>query len=155
MKRFKTKIISGGKAPYTSWTFVVVPDAIQREWNKARLDVCGTINGEPFRGTVSRGEGVHRMPVKKALLEKIGVTKGGVVDVAMEFDAEPRPVDVPDELKAILKKDKSLAQLFDAMPPSHRRAWATYVGEAKRPETRARRAQKAPDGIRARAFPNQ
>ena len=154
MKRFKTKLVSGKKAPYTSWTFVVVPEAIQEEWKKARFNVRGTINGEPFRGTLSKGEGVHRMPVRKELLEKIGVARGKGVEVAMELDPEPRPVDVPDELKAVLKKEKSLAKLFDAMPPSHRRAWAAYVGEAKRPETREHRAQKAPEGVRTRSFPN-
>lgn len=155
MKRFKAKLRSGEKAPYSTWTFVFVPEAIQKEWRRARLDVHGTINGEPFRGTVSKGEGVHRMPVKKAFLDRIGVAKGDVVEVAMEIDTEPRPIDVPDELRAVLAKDPSLGRIFDAMPPSLRRAWATYVGGAKRPETRARRARKAPDGIRARVFPNQ
>lgn len=115
----------------------------------------GTINSEPFRGTISRGEGVLRMPVKKSLLEAIGLSCGMSVDVAMELDTEPRPVNVPEELQSILKKDKSLAQLFDSMTPSLRHAWANYVGEARRPETRARRAQKAPDAIRARRYPNQ
>ena len=143
MKRFQAKLVQGKKTPYTSWTFVVVPEAIQQEWQKARFDVRGTINGEPFRGTVSKGEGVYRMPVKKELLDKIGVTKSSSVDVAMELDTEPRPIKVPDELKAVLEKDKSLAKLFDAMALSHRRAWATYVGEAKRAETRAHRATKS------------
>jgi hypothetical protein len=155
MKRFKAMLVSGNKIPYDSWTFVVVPEAIQSEWNKARCDVKGTINGEPFRGTVSRGEGVHRMPVKKELLEKIGVAKGATVNVAMELDSEPRLVEVPEELQAVFKQDESLAKLFEAMSPSHRRAWASYVAEAKRPETRVRRAQQAPDGIRARVYPNQ
>jgi len=155
MKRFETKLVPGRKAPYTSWTFVVVPEAIRAEWQKARFDVRGTINGEPFKGTVSKGEGVHRMPVKKELLERIGAAKGDVVEVAMALDTEPRPVVVPDELKAVFRKDRPLAKLFDALPPAHKRAWATYVGEAKRPETRARRAERATVGIRARAFPGE
>ena len=85
-------------------------------------------------GTVAKGEGVHRLPVKKEFLEKIGVAKGEVVEVTMELDTEPRPIDVPDELKAILSRDRSLAKRFDAMSPSLRRAWAGYVGDAKRPK---------------------
>jgi hypothetical protein len=153
MKRFRTRLVSGKKVPYASWTFVVVPEAMQKEWKKARFSVRGTINGEPFRGTVSKGEGVYRMPVKKRFLDEIKVTRGQLVEVTMELDTGQRPLDVPDELKAFLKADRALARQFEALPPSHRRAWATYVGEAKLPETRARRAQKAPDGIRTRAFP--
>jgi uncharacterized protein YdeI (YjbR/CyaY-like superfamily) len=41
------------------------------------------------------------------------------------------------------------------MSPSLRRAWATYVDEAKRPETRLRRAEKAREGIREKLYPNQ
>lgn len=155
MKRFQAELVAGKKTPYATWTFVVVPDGARSAWKQARVDVRGTINGEPFRGTVAKGEGVQRMPVKQELLRKLGVAKGDVVDVAMELDTEPRDVAVPDELQAVLKQDKSLAKLFDAMSPSHRRAWSTHVGEAKRPETRARRAQAAIDGIRARLFPNQ
>jgi hypothetical protein len=96
MKRFKAKLVAGKKAPYTSWTFIVVPEVIQNEWKKARFNVRGTINGQPFCGTVSKGEGVHRMSMKKELLEKIGVSKGTNVDVAMELDTTSRPVDVPE-----------------------------------------------------------
>jgi len=155
MQRFKAKLVPGKKTPYSSWTFILIPEAIQKAWKKPRCNVRGTINGEPFRGTISQGEGVYRMPVKKSLLNKIGVSRGTSVEVVMELDTEPRAIDVPEELQAVLDKDKSLAKLFDAMSPSHRRAWTTYVGEAVRPETRARRAQKASDGIRARAYPNQ
>lgn len=156
MERFKTKLVSGGKAPYSSWTFLVLPEKILKQWGQTgRIEVRGTLAGVPFRGAMSRGEGVHRMPVRRALLEQAGVSRGDVVDVTVELDRESDRVEVPEELRAILDDDAELAALFDEMPPSHRRAWAGYVAEAKRPETRARRARKAPDGIRSRAFPGQ
>ena len=155
MQRFKSKLISGRKAPYSTWTFVVVPETVRSRWKTARVPVRGTVEGEPIRGTVSKGEGVHRLLVRKELLAKIGAAKGEVVEVALEVDPEPRPVEVPDELRQVLKRDRALAKLFDALPPGHRRAWARYVGEAKRAETRLRRAERAPEGVRARAFPNQ
>ena len=63
------------------------------------------------------------------------------------------PVKIPDELQAVLEANPEVAALYDVLPPSHQRAWAEYVAEAKRPETRMRRACNAPAGIRARAFP--
>lgn len=43
--------------------------------------------------------------------------------------------------------------LFAALPASMRRAWATFVGEAQRAETREARAARAVAGIRAKAWP--
>jgi hypothetical protein len=155
MQRFETELVAGGKAPYTRWTFIVIPDAVRAAWKRARAEVRGTIGGAPFRGTVAKGEGVYRMPVKRELLGRIGAARGDVVAVAIELDPEPRPVVVPDELAAVLKGDRELARLFDALPPSHRRAWAQHVGEAKQAATRERRAGKARHGIRSRSFPGQ
>jgi uncharacterized protein YdeI (YjbR/CyaY-like superfamily) len=38
---------------------------------------------------------------------------------------------------------------FDALAPSHRRDYAEHVAEAKRPETRERRAAQAIERLRA------
>ncbi len=95
------------------------------------------------------------MPITRAIQTAAGVSLGDRVDVTLEPDPEPRPLDVPEELQALFDDDPELARLFEAMAPSHRRAWATYIGDAVRPETRRRRAQKAPAGIRARAFPGE
>jgi hypothetical protein len=150
---FEATLVPGGKAPYTTWTFLVIPSEIAEAWGPGRHAVRGTLAGIPFRGTVSRGEGVLRMPVPGQLRDQAGVSNGDQVAVSIERDPEPRPVEIPDELRAVLDTDPELAQLFDALPPAHRRAWAGHVGEAKRPETRVRRAARASAGIRARSFP--
>ena len=62
---------------------------------------------------------------------------------------------MPEALRSVLAEDSEAAELFEALPPSHRRAWAQYVAEAKQAETRERRARKAPDGIRAKRFPGE
>ena len=153
MKGFKTTLVSGGKPPYTSWTFLIIPAELAAEWGAGPIAVRGTISRTTFRGTASRGEGQLRIPIPRELRERAGVAIGDTVDVAIELDPNPRPVTVPEELRAVFRKHPDVAQRFDQLPPSLRRAWAAYVEEAKRPETRNRRAQKAPHGIRAREFP--
>jgi hypothetical protein len=153
MHCFQTILVPGKKSPYRSWTFIIIPPELAMEWGAGQKVVRGTISGKVFRGTASRGEGVLRVPVPRALREEAGVRCGDTVEVVLELDTNPRPVYIPNELQAVLKANPEVAALYDELPPSHRRAWATYVAEAKRPETRMRRAQKAPDGIRARAFP--
>ena len=56
-------------------------------------------------------------------------------------------VDVPAELDAALSGDARAA--FDALAASHRREYAEWVAEAKRPETRVRRAERAVEMLRS------
>ncbi len=153
MKGFRTTLVRGSKPPYDSWTFLIIPPELASDWGLGRIAVRGTISGTPFRGTAARGEGQLRIPIPKDLRERAGVAIGDTVDVEIERDTNPRPLIIPDELRTVFSKQPDVARLYEELPPSHRRAWAEYVGEAKRPETRVRRAQKAPDGIRARHFP--
>lgn len=153
MPSFLAALVSGTKRPYDSWTFVVVPDHVVAALGSKRAQVRGTIQGVSFTGTVSKGEGVYRMPVPRDLQSKARIARGDEVRVFMEFDPEPRPIDIPLELQQVLAADPDLARRFDGLPPAHRRAWAGYVADAKRAETRIKRAAKAPDGIRSKSFP--
>ncbi|MGE3615088.1 MAG: YdeI/OmpD-associated family protein [Gemmatimonadales bacterium] len=153
MPRFRTTLVAGKKNPYRSWTFIIVPADLADRWGPGPKAVEGSISGHPFRGTASRGEGELRIPVPRGFLEETGLARGDRVDAALELDAAPRVVAIPDELRRILEADADLAARFADLPPAHRRAWAAYVAEAKRPDTRLRRAARAPAGIRARAFP--
>jgi len=149
MPRFSAVLVPGTKPPYHTWTFLVVPAHITLRPGPVR----GTLNGSPFRGSLARADGTLRIAVTRALQAEAGVSRGARVTVTMEPDVEPRRVNVPVELQALFDDDPDLARDFEAMAPSHRRAWAAYVGGAVRPETRRNRASKAIDGIRARAFP--
>jgi hypothetical protein len=153
MPRFQTILVSGGKRPYASWTFLIIPQDLATKWGAGQKTVRGTISGHAFRGNASRGEGVLRVPIPRGLREKAGLSRGDTVDVRLELDPVPPPVQVPGELRAAFKDDPEVAALYANLPPSYRRAWATYVAQAKRPETRLRRAGRAPHGIRARQFP--
>jgi|SRR6185312_7270618 len=153
MHQFRTTLISGTKRPYRSWTFVVIPDSVATKWGPGQKAVRVSISGHTLRGTASRGEGVMRVPIPRDFREMAGVGCGDTVDVALELDLRPRPANVPAELRAVLRGDPELSAVYEKLPPSMRRAWAAYVENAKRPETRNRRAQQAADGIRARAYP--
>ena len=153
MPSFSTLLVAGSKRPYDSWTFLVVPDGVMAALGSKRPQVRGTIEGVSYRGTVSLGEGVYRMPVPRELQVAAKVARGDKVRVAMEVDPAPRPVDVPPELQDVLAADPDLARRFEGLPPAHRRAWASHVADAKRPETRVRRAAKAAEGIRNKSFP--
>jgi uncharacterized protein YdeI (YjbR/CyaY-like superfamily) len=50
-----------------------------------------------------------------------------------------KPLKVPADLAAAMKKSGKAKANFDAMPPSHRNEYIDWINEAKRPETRAKR----------------
>lgn len=94
-----------------------------------------------------------RVPIPLQFRKMTRLGCGDTVDVELELDLAPRPVVLPVELRAVLEDDPEINELYEQLPPSMQRAWATYVAEAKRPETRMRRVSKALDGIRAGVFP--
>jgi uncharacterized protein YdeI (YjbR/CyaY-like superfamily) len=58
---------------------------------------------------------------------------------------------VPDELANALGRNGTARTVFDGLSYSHRREYAQHVAEAKRPETRARRAERAIEQLLAKA----
>lgn len=56
---------------------------------------------------------------------------------------KPRVITPPAELEAALATVPDGRRGWDALPWYHRREVAEYVTEAKKPETRRRRAEKA------------
>lgn len=57
-------------------------------------------------------------------------------------------LELPGELVAALDGDPAVRAAFDALAVSHRREYANWVAEAKRPETRQRRAGRAVEMVR-------
>jgi hypothetical protein len=134
--------------PIESGTFVVIPaEVVEALRATGRTSVVGTIDGHPLRHQFMpyTFEGVGRqvvMAVNKATREAIGKNAGDTVDFDLERDERSRSADVklPAELAERLAAEPSAMAAFEALAPSHRREYAEHVAEAKRPETRVRRA---------------
>ena len=60
---------------------------------------------------------------------------------------------LPEELVRALAGDAEAAAAFEKLPPSHQREYSTWIAEAKREETRARRVEKALAMLREGATP--
>jgi hypothetical protein len=131
-------------------TFVVIPpEVVAALGATGRTSVAGTIDGQPFANQVMpyTFEGVGRqvvMVVNKAVRTALGKEAGDSVEFALVRDARSRSVDVaiPAELVEALSTDPDARSRFDGLAPSHRREYAEFVGEAKRQETRRRRAEQ-------------
>jgi hypothetical protein len=125
--------------------FVAVPAEVAEAAGLEYKDrVRGTVNGARYRSSLMKYSGVFHMGVHKATLAAAGVGVGDDVVVAIERDPEPLPTDrVPIELERALRKNKRAAAALAALAPSHKREYVGFIIEAKKPETRARRIEKA------------
>jgi uncharacterized protein YdeI (YjbR/CyaY-like superfamily) len=56
--------------------------------------------------------------------------------------ANPDGAEVSGDLLAALRADAEAERAFIALPPSHRVEYLKWIGEAKKPETRARRVSE-------------
>ena len=109
---------------------------------RARVPVRGTINGYPFRSSLSPCGGHHMMPVNKMLRQGAGAQPGDFVDVVMERDEEERTVEAPPLLKKELAKNKVAQANWQKLSFTHKKEMALAIVGAKQEETRARRLAK-------------
>src|SRR5580693_5223233 len=109
---------------------------------RARVPIRGTINGYPYRSSLSPCGTRHMMPVNKILREGAGVAPGDVVDVVMERDEEERTVEAPPELQRELVKSKTAQGRWDELAFSHKKEMANSISGAKQDETKKRRLAK-------------
>ena len=114
----------------------------------ARVPVCGTINGFPFRSSLMPMGGCHRMVVNKELREGAGVKAGDVVSVVLERDEAERTVEAPALLKKELARSKTAQANWDKQSFSNKKEMARAITEAKQEETRARRLAKVMDVLK-------
>ena len=143
MARFTARL-----EPIEGGTFVVIPaEVVEALRATGRTSVVGTIDGHPLRHQFMpyTFEGVGRqvvMAVNKATRKAIGKDAGDTVDFDLERDDRSRSADItlPPELVSALAADPTARAAFDGLAPTRRREHADHVGEAKRPETRLRRA---------------
>ncbi len=142
--------------PIEGGTYVDIPaEAVAALRATGRTSVVGTIDGRPFKNQfmpyVFEDEGRKVvMVVNKATRTALGKEAGQTVAFDLERDERSRSADVvvPKELAEALAADAAAAAAFDALAPSHRREYAEFVAEAKRPETRARRAAQTAERLR-------
>ncbi len=126
-------------------TGIQVPfDVLKVFGTRARVPVRGTINGFPYRGSIfPMGGGCHYMVVNKNIRAGAKAKGGETVSVVMERDNEPRIITPPADFARALKANKEARAMWEKLSYTHQKEHALAIEEAKRPETRTRRIEKA------------
>ena len=140
MPKFMTAIM---QAEGMNATGIVVPDEVVTKLGQGKKPkVVVSLKGYSYRSTVAVMGGKFMLPLAKEHRDKAGVKAGDKVEVSLEPDDAPREVAVPKDLAAALKKAGVLAT-FEKLAFTHRKEHVRAIEEAKAPETRARRIEKA------------
>ena len=110
--------------------------------------VSVTLNGYTYRSSIATMGGEYRIPVSAEVREAAGVTAGDEVSVEVALDTAPREVTVPADFAAALAGDTAARATFDRISYSEKRWFVLGIEDAKTPETRQRRIDKAIERLR-------
>jgi len=128
----------------------VPPEALTALGERKRVPVKVTINGYAFRTTIAVYGGRSYLAVRRGVREAARVEAGDPLTVGLEYDAEPRTVDLPDALRAALLSDATTAAAFERLSYTRKKEFIQWVTGAKRAETQRRRMEQAMAMLRAR-----
>ena len=138
--RFHATIALHGK----SATGIEVPaDVVAALDQGKRPKVTVTINGYSYPSSIGVMGGLSLIPVSADVRAKAGLAAGDEVDVDVVPDTAPRTVEVPADLAAALDRVPAARQAFGELSYSGRQRYVLGVEQAKTPETRQRRVERA------------
>jgi hypothetical protein len=142
-KTYKATIVRDQSMCYIPVTFDPKP-----VFGKTRAPVKVTLNGYTYRSTVSTIGGPPCIPLRKSNREAAGLEGGETITVRLELDTEKREVTPPaDFVKAL--KAAGAYEGWRGLSFTHQREHVEAIVGAKRPETRARRIERAVEMVRA------
>ena len=143
-KTFRVTIVRNGSICYIPLTFD--PKAV---FGKLRAPVKVTLNGYTFRSTIAAMGGPPCIPFRRSHREAAGLEGNETLNVRLDLDTETRTVKPPADLVKALKA-ASLWERWQELSYTHQREHAEAIADAKKPETRVRRIERAVEMIRAK-----
>lgn len=143
--KFRALIMQTGK---TAAGIQVPEEVVQNLGAGKRPPVRVTINGHTYRNTIAVMGGVYMLGVSAANRQGAGVAAGDEVDIDIVLDTEPREVSVPPDFAEALARDAQAKRFFEGLSYSNKQRYVLPIEDAKTPETRQRRIDKAIGSLR-------
>lgn len=143
--RFRTTVQLDGK---TATGLLVPPEVVAGLGNSKKPAVTVTINNFTYRSSINMRGGKFLIPVSAAIRKSTGVSAGDDVDVEVELDAAPREVTVPADFAERLAAEPAVLEFFNSLSYSNKSVHTLSIEQAKTPDTRTRRLDKAMDTLR-------
>jgi hypothetical protein len=147
-KTFKTTIVRDGSTCFIPLSFD--PKSV---FGKIRTPVKVTLNGYTFRSTIAAMGGPPCIPLRKSNRKAAGLEGGETLEVRLDLDTEKRDVEPPADFVTALKATPPAWERWQDLSYTHKREHVEAIEEAKKPETRVRRIERAVRTIRG--MPNK
>lgn len=128
----------------------VPPEVVAALGGGQRPRVTITVNGHSWKSRVAIMRGRFLIGLSNANRQAAGVAAGDEVEVELEYDAEVPVVTEPADFARALDADPAARAAYDRLAYSHKREHVLAIESAKKPETRARRIEKALAMLRER-----
>ena len=123
---------------------LVPPDVATALGGLKQMRVFVKINEVDFKSSTYPYGGMGLfLGVHKAIREEAGVAFGETATFEVTRDDSPRVLELDPEFEAALNAEPALKARFDALAFTRRRELADPIREAKKPETRQTRLDKA------------
>ena len=141
-----------GEGPRGTWCPVKLPKKVHAALggDKARIPIVGTANGHPIRTSATPMGGCHLFPFNREMQKATGMGPGDRVTFEIERDDAVRTVEPPADLAKAIKKSKPATTAWASFSFTHKKDYVAWIEGAKKPETRARRVEKAVPMIAAK-----
>jgi hypothetical protein len=137
---FRATIVQSGKTACG----IQVPEAVVEALGGSRRPaVVITLDHYTYRSTVAPMGGEWWVGVNADHRAASGLKAGDKVQVTLELDTAPRQLEVPPELATALDADAQAKAFFDGLSYSNRPVFTLSVEGTSKPETKARRVDKA------------
>ena len=138
--RYRTEIFGSGGTT----TGIPVPDEVLEALGGGkRIPVAVTIGSHTYQSTVTPYQGRVLISLSSENRAAAGVAAGDEVEVTLTRETGPRTVEVPEDLRGAVDEDSQASAFFASLPPSHQKAYVTWITDAKKEETRRSRIESA------------
>jgi len=121
----------------------VPPEVVEALGGGKRPAVTITINAHSWKSRVAIMRGRYLLGLSNANRKAAGVATGDQVEVEVELDAGPRVATEPADFTRALDADPAARTAYGHLTDSRKREHVRAIESARKPETRARRIEKA------------
>ena len=126
--------------------WIDVPFDLKQTYGKGNLvPIVATFDGRvTYQGSLAKMGGEFAMLLlRNDVRAELGDPQpGDRVHVRLVLDSAPRVVNLPDDVAALVEANPAAAATWETLAPSHKREYARWIEDAKRPETRQRRVEE-------------
>jgi hypothetical protein len=119
---------------------VIPPDVVDALGGAGRIPVRAEFGAIPYQGSIVTYSGRHVLGVLKSIRDELGIGPRDEVLIRIERDSSERTVTIPTELAQAFEEVPGSRLAFEKLSYSHQREHVNQIEDAKKSDTRQRRA---------------